>query len=59
MDANPWLVENIQTFSFLNCPECTFKSKGGLISESIFNLVPYQMYETTDLNFSLTLTVTG
>ena len=40
MDANPWLVENIQTFSFLNCPECTFKSKGVVISESIFNLVP-------------------
>ena len=33
MDANPWLVENIQTFSFLNCPECTFKSKGAVISE--------------------------
>ena len=40
MDANPWLVENVQTFSFLNCPECTFKSKGVVISESIFNLVP-------------------
>ena len=38
MDANPWLVENIQTFSFLNCPECTFKSKGVVTSESIFNL---------------------
>ena len=27
MSANPWLVENIQTFSFLNCPECAFKTK--------------------------------
>jgi len=24
---NPWLVENIQVFSFLNCPECAFKAK--------------------------------
>ena len=24
---NPWLVENIQAFSYLNCPECTFKVK--------------------------------
>ena len=40
MDANPWLVENIQTFSFLNCPECTFKSKGVVISESTFNFFP-------------------
>ena len=27
MSVNPWLVENIQTFSFLNCPECMFKTK--------------------------------
>jgi hypothetical protein len=27
MFANPWLVENIQEFSFLNCPECAFKVK--------------------------------
>ena len=25
--GNPWLVENVQAFSFLNCPECTFKVK--------------------------------
>ena len=24
---NPWLVENIRVFSFLNCPECAFKVK--------------------------------
>ena len=24
---NPWLVENIQAFSYLNCPECAFKVK--------------------------------
>ena len=24
---NPWEVESIQSFAFLNCPECTFKSK--------------------------------
>ena len=24
---NPWLVEKIQDFSFLNCPECNFKTK--------------------------------
>ena len=27
MDGNPWLVKNVQAFSFLNCPECTFKVK--------------------------------
>ena len=27
MGSNPWHVESIQDFSFLNCPECTFKSK--------------------------------
>jgi hypothetical protein len=26
-NANPWLVENVQAFSFLNCPECGFKVK--------------------------------
>ena len=25
---NPWEVETLQAFSFLNCPECSFKSKG-------------------------------
>ena len=24
---NPWNVGNIQEFSFLNCPECAFKTK--------------------------------
>ena len=24
---NPWLVENLQDFVFLNCPECSFKDK--------------------------------
>ena len=24
---NPWLVDSIRAFSFLNCPECTFRSK--------------------------------
>ena len=27
MSDNPWLVENVQEFSFLNCPECVFKVK--------------------------------
>ena len=27
MNDNPWLVESIQDFSFLNCPECPFRSK--------------------------------
>ena len=27
MAMNPWMVENIHVFSFLNCPECTFKTK--------------------------------
>ena len=24
---NPWLAGNIESFLFLNCPECTFKTK--------------------------------
>ena len=27
MNNNPWLVDSIRAFSFLNCPECTFRSK--------------------------------
>ena len=27
MTFNPWQVEGIQAFSYLNCPECTFKTK--------------------------------
>ena len=27
MSYNPWKVENIQSFVFLNCPECEFKTK--------------------------------
>ena len=32
MSVNPWLVENVHAFSFLNCPECAFKTK----TEDIF-----------------------
>ena len=28
-DQNPWVVENIEAFSFYCCPECDFKSKHG------------------------------
>ena len=28
-DQNPWLVENIEAFSFYCCPQCDFKSKDG------------------------------
>ena len=28
-DPNPWVVENIEVFSFYCCPECDFKSKHG------------------------------
>ena len=31
MSGNPWFVENIQEFSFLNCPQCTFKVKETVI----------------------------
>ena len=27
MNNNPWLVDSISAFSFLNCPECPFRSK--------------------------------
>ena len=27
MPDNPWQVGNVQTFLFLNCPECEFKTK--------------------------------
>ena len=28
-DQNPWVVKNIEAFSFYCCPECDFKSKDG------------------------------
>ena len=28
MDDNPWLVDSIEAFSCLKCPECTFDTKG-------------------------------
>ena len=27
MNTNPWQVDSIKAFSFLNCPECTFRTK--------------------------------
>ena len=27
MDGNPWKVASIEAFSFLNCPECMFRTK--------------------------------
>ena len=27
MDENPWNVSSVQDFTFLNCPECNFKTK--------------------------------
>ena len=27
MDENPWAVDSIKDFWFLNCPECDFKAK--------------------------------
>ena len=27
MPLNPWLVDNIEAFSFYCCPECVFRSK--------------------------------
>ena len=27
MADNPWNVESVQSFAFLNCPECSFKTK--------------------------------
>ena len=32
MSRNPWLVDSVQAFSYLKCPECDFNSK----DESIF-----------------------
>ena len=27
MSFNPWLVENVQSFLYLNCPECSYRTK--------------------------------
>ena len=36
---NPWLVENLDDFNFLCCPECAYKSKddGAFIDHAIEN----------------------
>ena len=31
---NPWLVENIEDFNYLCCPECAYKSKDEISFES-------------------------
>ena len=31
---NPWLVENIDEFNFLCCPECAYKSKDEVLFET-------------------------
>ena len=38
MSENPWHVESIQDFAFLNCPECAFKTK----EEGYFQVIFFQ-----------------
>ena len=39
MSENPWHVESIQDFAFLNCPECAFKTK----EEGYFQVRPLDL----------------
>ena len=45
---NPWKVENIQEFAFLNCPECIFKSK----EEHIFQQHALQNHPKSSVFFN-------
>ena len=67
MEGNPRLVENVQAFSFLNCPECTFKvkeanlfqdhaEKNHLLSSVLFgtNLETESVYIKTEPNEDIT-----
>ena len=67
MEGNPWLVKNVQAFSFLNCPECTFKvkeanlfqdhaEKNHLLSSVLFgtNLETESVYIKTEPNEDIT-----
>ena len=48
MGDNPWLVRNVQAFSFLNCPECTFKVKAE-------NLFQFEWYRTMSIQMVMNL----
>ena len=43
MSTNPWSVENIKEFWFLNCPECTFKTK----IEKVFETHAFQNHPSS------------
>ena len=51
MSENPWHVESIQDFAFLNCPECAFKTK----EEGYFQVIFFQQISTQ--RFSVTSVV--
>ena len=50
---NPWLVENIQEFSFLNCPECAFKAK----EENVFQDHAVKNHSMSHIYFGQSLEV--
>ena len=47
MPLNPWLVENIEAFSFYCCPECVFRSK----EENFFQAHALQNHPKSKLFF--------
>ena len=47
MPLNPWLVENIEAFSFYCCPECVFRSK----EENFFQAHALQNHPNSKLFF--------
>ena len=49
---NPWLVENIQAFSYLNCPECTFKVK----EENLFQDHAVKNHSSSSVLFGANIT---
>lgn len=55
MDINPWLVESVQVFSRLKCPECVFIAK----KENIFRDHALGKHPMSFVLFGKTLVDTG
>ena len=49
LKMNPWDVKNIHEFSFLNCPECNFKTK----QEKFFQDHAIQNHPMSNVLFNL------
>ena len=55
MTVNPWKVETIQAFYFLNCPECVFKTK----TEDMFKMHAFSNHPLSCILFEKSIKTEG